>query len=645
MMSTQQDYVFRPQAAGQPPRLGVCMAGHALMDITPPPNMPKAGYSTNGQTAKAFRTRLKARVIYLRACNGQSMALVQLDLLGGSLIVLQRVTELVAAHTDLGSGQILLGATHTHAGPGQYASCEFYNRFASNRAGFEPQFVEFLSQQISQGIIRAYQQARPARVAVGSAQVWGLTRNRSLIPHFQNEQRLVRHIEAHAAFYAIDPRLNLLRIDVQHGEAWLPIAALSTFAIHATGVSQHNDEYHADVWAHIERGLEQHAMQRYALPWRFAHAAIEGTHGDIAPAIRFGAAGHLETRRIGEAIAQHAIHLFDRLADQGQPLEQLSSLFEIVDVQTLVGLAQPMAGAAIAAGASENLTPLLHRIPPFRAGSKRLLARWSAQGEKITLPTFLSHWLVASPDEYPRWLPLQVLKLADWLLVAVPFEVTVAAGQQIEQAIRQATGHQGLVSVSSVCNDYWGYCTTLHEYRCQHYEGGHTLFGGHSQQVIAQYLANMAADLHTQQQVRMPEQLHFQCKVVHYLDQPTAPQEQAEWQTFPIYQPSALNQEDYWVCQWRDVHPSQIAWHQPYVAIEYSDNRHDWHPLTCDEGVDMGVRWRRNESQGMASYEGYWYNPTFLATRCYRFVVHSRASGVLYSAVFGGNILTDQGRF
>ena len=76
------------------------VAGRAIRDITPPVGMPKAGYSSNAHTGQGFRTRLKVRVVYLRAA-GKPLAFVQLDALGGSLIVRLEVLKRIAAYTDV----------------------------------------------------------------------------------------------------------------------------------------------------------------------------------------------------------------------------------------------------------------------------------------------------------------------------------------------------------------------------------------------------------------------------------------------------------------------------------------------------------------------------------------------------------------
>ena len=131
------------------------LAGAAQRDITPPPGMPKAGYSSNAHDGTGFRTRLRARVVHLRA-GRTSLAIVQCDLLGGSSVLQHLVAQRIAQSTDIGIAGLMIGATHTHAGPGQFLGTDFYNRFASNRAGFDPRWTSFLVGQITDAVIEAH---------------------------------------------------------------------------------------------------------------------------------------------------------------------------------------------------------------------------------------------------------------------------------------------------------------------------------------------------------------------------------------------------------------------------------------------------------------------------------------------------------
>jgi len=114
------------------------MAGAAKADITPPPGMPMGGYSMWANYGKGFRTRLYTRVLYFKPVSGRAVALVQCDLLTGSLLLNHRVAELISGETDIGIDGLLIAGTHTHSAPGNYFENNFYNDNASNAAGFDP---------------------------------------------------------------------------------------------------------------------------------------------------------------------------------------------------------------------------------------------------------------------------------------------------------------------------------------------------------------------------------------------------------------------------------------------------------------------------------------------------------------------------
>ena len=110
-----------PRPAVELPEVQGLLAGAALVDITPPPGLPKAGYSANAHTGNGFHTRLRAAITHLRT-GRSSLALVQLDLLGGSPILQHLVAEAIADETDvplagvwIGGCLLLLGLTSSVA--------------------------------------------------------------------------------------------------------------------------------------------------------------------------------------------------------------------------------------------------------------------------------------------------------------------------------------------------------------------------------------------------------------------------------------------------------------------------------------------------------------------------------------------------
>src|SRR4029079_18393701 len=89
----------RPQAPATLEPVDGLLAGAAEVDLTPPPGMPKAGYSANAHLGSGFRSRLRARVVHLRSA-AASVAIVQCDLLGGSAVVQHLVAQAIAEDTD-----------------------------------------------------------------------------------------------------------------------------------------------------------------------------------------------------------------------------------------------------------------------------------------------------------------------------------------------------------------------------------------------------------------------------------------------------------------------------------------------------------------------------------------------------------------
>ena len=146
----------------QLPQVDELLAGAAEVDITPPPGMPKAGFSKNAHDGEGFRTRPPSRrVLHLRG-GRTSLALVQLDLLSGSSLLQHLVARAVAGRTDVRLPGLFVGATHTHAGPGQFDASPFYNRFASNRPGFDPAWTNWLAERIAGAVVSAVESRRPA---------------------------------------------------------------------------------------------------------------------------------------------------------------------------------------------------------------------------------------------------------------------------------------------------------------------------------------------------------------------------------------------------------------------------------------------------------------------------------------------------
>lgn len=615
-----------------PPSAGL-LAGAAEADLTPPPGLPKAGYSSNAHLGDGFRTRLRARVVHLRAGTA-SMALVQCDLLGGSSVLHHLVARQIADVTDVPLAGLYLGATHTHAGPGQFLGTDFYNRFASNKAGFDAAWTAFLADRIAEAVISAVATRQPARAAFGRAEVWGLTRNRSLDPHVHNESVADKRTEPQRKFLAINPWLNLLRVDTAAADGSTePLAAMVIFSVHGTGVPQQTREYNADVWAYLV-GEMAHRIEA-STGHRPVVGAVEGTHADVAPALRPGCAGHVEAARVGRAVGAEAAVLYDRLEGElRNDLELGCGIREVQldrsrEVDGIRIASRPAVGAALIAGAMENLTPVVHRLWPFSAGHPRRRPA-GEQGVKHVLGSVPGQALVLPLRSFPRVIPLQVLRIGEVAIAALPFEITVEAGRRIERAAATALAGAGVarVVVTSVANEYFGYVTTPEEYSRQYYEGGHTLYGPNTQPFLAAHMGRLAHEVGRTGFVDdRPLSRRFDLRARRFLPAGGGARVARRFLDPPTFIDPSASCDGCWEATWLDVDPGDLAWHEPLARVESVDGHHEAWELAVnggrpvdDQGWELEIS-HLGVGDGGHRYRIRWWDPAFRSGRRFRFVL------------------------
>lgn len=608
-----------PPGDAELPHVPGLLAGAAEVDITPPPGMPKAGHSSNAQSGTGFRTRLHAHVLHLRA-GTTSIALVQCDLLAGSAIVAQLVARAIADDTDIRLPGLFLGATHTHAGPGQFHGSEAMNRFASNHSGFDPAWTSWLVERISGAVREAVATRRPALLAFGADEVWGLTRNRSVESWVRNENVTDKSVPPQRKYEAINPWLHLLRVDAVAPDGGVePLGAAVIFSIHGTGISQRDHAFNADIWAYLKGELAGHILRttgRAAVV-----GAVEGTHGDVAPAVRPGQLVYPEAERVGRGIGAAAAKLYDRLEGALSADVQLAAGLRELDLGTGpsiegITLPPPAFGMATMAGARENNTPVIHRIPPFRPGTPKPRARgphgakWIPGGRRL-------HDLIVPASSFPAVLPVQVLRIAGTLVVGLPFEVTVESGRRIEAAVHAAVGASAgveRVAVSSLANEQFCYLTTPEEYSLQRYEGGNTLYGPRSQPFAAAYAAGLARDVVARGWVadHLPGR-RFDFAAHRYLATPDGRAVTRSGLGRPDYTDHTTTEDGYWQFSWLDRSPGALRWHEPLARVEALGADGGWIPAIDagrpidDQGYHVGVFHLGQDKDGRHRYGARWF--------------------------------------
>ena len=652
--ATYEISIMQPEVKGPAAGDGPT-AGAVSVDITPPPGMPMGGYSMLANKGKGFRTRLKARVVYLNDGKGHSVALVQTDLTAGSLLLHHKVAEAVSEKTGLRPGDIAITASHSHSAPANIFENDFYNKHMTSGQWLEVNFLEFAAQRIAQGIMEAYESRRAAKVATGCKDIYGYNRNRSLDSYVLNENaRDIRLDDPEAVLKAVNPALNMVRIDVKDDNGhYKPLGAFSSFSVHATSLTPPVEVYNAELFAYAQKDLEWTIKRKYDTPWAVVHAMTAGTQGDMAPALpdlgnnifSFSPVNWKEARKLGQGIGSEAISLFEALGDKltadislGSSVRELN-IREHNVAEDIKLCKDAVVGNPLVGGANEPApgVPWVAAIPFLKGGnvmSRRWFFKDGCQGNKRHLLFSFLQPLIEPKDSFPNTAMFQLIRVNDTVILPVPFEVTAESGRRMTARVKREFVQAGddsirYVWVAGNANGYFGYTTTPEEYSRQNYEGGHTLYGRHSTPYLTAQLGLLARDFKVRGEVQelKPEWTYVMKANRFY------PETQVSTgQRKVLAQPKTVKAEEYYeenyiAFRWQDVGPSEIDFHEPLSRVEVKIDE-QWVPMLenaepiDDDGYDMEVRYLKKLDEGMGRYEVRWYNPVTGGE--YRFVIEPR---------------------
>lgn len=91
--------------------------GLACIDVTPETRIRMAGYSGRPKPSEAVADQLRAKAIAIEAATGERAILITADLVGFDRRFADAICEDIRRETGLRRAQVLLNASHTHAGP------------------------------------------------------------------------------------------------------------------------------------------------------------------------------------------------------------------------------------------------------------------------------------------------------------------------------------------------------------------------------------------------------------------------------------------------------------------------------------------------------------------------------------------------
>ncbi|MGH2955146.1 MAG: neutral/alkaline non-lysosomal ceramidase N-terminal domain-containing protein [Solirubrobacterales bacterium] len=489
-------------------------AGVGRADITPPTGYPFGGWVRADRVGSGVHTRLYASALVLKS-GGRKLALASVDLFAAPGGLIKEAAD-QAGH-GFSERNVLVSASHTHAGPSQFANFATLNTVAPSTETItspesfidflaaepaEPQLYTFLTERIALALRRANRDLGPAVAAWGTKRLLGVTENRSLEAHLADHGVIREFGEGTVADdpegyeHTIDPMVSTLRVDRLRGGRRVPLGGWSTFANHGTVNPSQFQVYNQDHHGGALRLFERRVRRRGQVPRRLAVVNVFGNsnEGDQSAGLR--GQGPLIAERAGFAEGRAMFRAWRRAGrrlERRPPVGLRWTRVCFCGQQTAAGPVAdgPLLGLPFLTGSEEGRGPLFDLTGiPFE-GRRAPVEGFESQGHKIGVPFAISE------DSYPTAVPLFVVRVGDRLIASLPGEATVEVGRRAVDALLEASRGTGVrgAAISGLANEFIQYLTTPEEYDRQHYEGGSTIFGPASSVLLTEQLAELAGRL------------------------------------------------------------------------------------------------------------------------------------------------------
>ncbi len=234
------------------------LIGSGLYDITgAAAEIDMMGYAMPFQLDNGIHTREWARAFIIASpTTHKRVVFVNCDL----GMVFQSVKQGVTAklHERFGDlyndKNVMLSATHTHAGPGGYA---FHTLFNFTVRGFYRDNYDAVVNGIVEAIARAHQNLEPGNIYIKEDELLGTTKNRSETAYEKNPER-----EKARYSYNTDKSITLIKLVNQSGKA---IGSVNWHAVHGVSMSNKNKLISGDNKGYASYLFEQHKLMRAML--------------------------------------------------------------------------------------------------------------------------------------------------------------------------------------------------------------------------------------------------------------------------------------------------------------------------------------------------------------------------------------------
>ncbi|PVZ67725.1 neutral/alkaline ceramidase [Pelagibaculum spongiae] len=463
------------------------------------------GYANPDQKSSGIHTRQFARAFIIADPEtAKRIVFVNADV--GLLFqsIKQEVSSQLAQEFQglYGTENVIISATHTHAGPSGQSHYTLYN---ASGAGHAKENFDVLVEGIVDAVAQAHSDLAPGSALINQANLDGVVANRSMPAFLKNPGEITKLYPD-----GIDSLMTSLWLE-QSGKT---IGLLNWFPVHGVSMSMFNTLLSGD-----NKGYAEYLFEK-EMGDDFVAAFAQGNSGDLTPNVWLNGRGPTEdefenTRLVGFWQYQKAMQMFYETKDQLSGAIDYRHAHKNMSMQTI---------SSKFTGSEDQQTCVAALGPAFAAGTEdgRPVEIWHEGQTKAGLLTKLASTILFFPTEEDRachqpkpiliatgkgfpypWtpevLPIALHRIGQFGIIAMPGEVTVVSGHRLRATAEKYMPDLKYTTIAALSNAYSGYITTNEEYSSQQYEGGSTHFGPWTLAAYRQVLAELAQDMSQQQ--------------------------------------------------------------------------------------------------------------------------------------------------
>ena len=604
------------------------LIGRGMSDITGPSyGVQMWGFGREDQLTEGLHIRQRSRAFVVAQADDPNKRLVFVSADLGSIehhITLAVIDQLQQQYDDIYSiKNVILSATHTHAGPGGY----WHSRSDLGlEGGFYPAHFTAIVNGITASIVSAHQDLQPGAIYLGKGNLNNGGANRSVSAYLENPK-----VERDQYTRNTPTAMTLLKFVDDSG----PIGVLNWHALHPTAMNYYNRLISGDHKGYASLQMEKLRGTNYTNKNAFVAAFAQADPGDVTPNTNLDNTGpgetDVETTQImGDRQLQVALSLFENAQDA------LSGVIETR--QIYVDLADYAVADTFTHAGSQTTCPSAYGYS-FAGGSTEDGGGHFLFEEGMTEQSFFLDMLIGWLTGAPKWTdavkvcqapkailfetgssipPLQsqirsvtIARIGQLVILAMPTEVTTMAGRRLRAAVMSEVGDWAQhVVLAGYSNGYAGYVTTPEEYLLQQYEGGHTLHGRWTLPAYEQIASRLASALDTDGSVTkssLNESTVYDDwrgksfeTVLHNGDISSPPKGSNYGDPLPLVA-YTYSKGDVIVAEFWSTNPSsRYVTGNNYMLVEVKTST-GWQTIATDSDWATTVRWRKKDESFIAT--------------------------------------------